>query len=371
MQFQLYLPTQIFAEPEAVAKHQEEFGRWGKRCLIVTGAQAAKKSGALDDVTAALEQNGVEWQVFDKVGQNPLLSVCLQGGQQAAAFGAEFVVGIGGGSALDAAKAVAVFGANPDLPAMGIYDSWVNPALPILLVGTTAGTGSEINPFSVLTIDETGVKRSWNHPGQSYAKAAFGDARYTYSLSHSFTMSTGLDAVCHALEAYFSNIEDSVSDLCAVEAVRLLLPVLRDIWATGAEPTPEQRTALYLGSLYAGFALNRCGTACCHMMGYCLTEEQQIPHGYACALFLPEMIRYAVPLLPQKAHRLFKTLGLYAGELCQSLEQMTEVTIHPLSEAALEALLLRWDGSKNMLRMPGDFTTAKQREMGERILCSH
>lgn len=367
MDFQFYMPVKLFVEEYAVKNHMEEFSHYGKRCLIVTGAASAKKSGALDDVTAALDAQGVQWQVFDKVGQNPLVDTCHRGGAAAAEFAADFIVGIGGGSPLDAAKAVAVFAANPALPGEGIYGTWEHTALPLLLVGTTAGTGSEITKTSVLTDDKTGRKAGWGN-ADSYAKVSFGDPRYTASLPLDFTVSTALDAVSHALEAYFSKAADSVSDMFAIEALKLLLPTLKTVWMSSEMPTADQRAALYDGSIYAGFALNRCGTLFCHTMGYYLSEEAGIPHGYACAAFLPELITRSVPLAPQKSRTLFSAIGIYAQELGDTIRLMTTAEFDPIIDNKLEQLLLRWQGNKNMERTLGTLDTTAQQDIARRVL---
>lgn len=366
MDFQFHLPTKLFVEEQAVKNHMEEFARYGKRCLIVTGAASAKKSGALDDVTAALDAQNIKWRLFDSVGQNPLVTVCHSGGAAAVEFAADFIVGIGGGSPLDAAKAVAVFAANPTLVPEGIYGTWEHTALPLLLVGTTAGTGSEVTKFSVLT-DAAGHKHSWGND-DSYAKVSFGDHRYTASLPTDFTVSTALDAVSHALEAYFSKAADSISDIFAIEALKLLMPTLKEVWMSSGMPTAAQRAALYDGSIYAGFALNRCGTLFCHAMSYYLTEEVGVPHGYACAAFLPELITRSVPLAPQKSRTLFGALGVYAQELGDTIRLMTTAEFDPISDEKLEQLLLHWQGGRNMERTLGTLDTEAQRKIGQRVL---
>ena len=105
-----YMPTKIIAENESVTKNSALFANYGKKCLVVTGKSSAKLCGALDDVIAALDSNNITYKIFDKVTQNPLIETCIEGGKAARDFGAEFVVGIGGGSPLDAAKAnIALF----------------------------------------------------------------------------------------------------------------------------------------------------------------------------------------------------------------------------------------------------------------------
>lgn len=366
MEFLFDMPVRLFAQQNAVEKHQEEFGKYGKRCLIVTGHNSAKACGALDDVTKALDNQGIAWKVFDQVGQNPLVSVCYQGGREAIAFGADFIVGIGGGSPLDAAKAVAAFGADPELTPEGLYQPHRLSALPLLLVGTTAGTGSEVTRFSVLT-DDKGHKRSWGN-ASSYARASFGDPRYTLSLNRKFTLSTGLDAVAHALESYFSVEGDQVSQSFAMMALKLLLPALKEVWLAEGEPTLEFRERLYLGSLYGGMAINRTGTAFCHTMGYWLSEERKIPHGFACAVFLPDFIQYTVPLAPEKAMKLFSALGMYAQELCDTIIMLTDAEYEPATDEELEGLLDRWENSPNMKRTPGSFDRQQQRRIAEKVL---
>lgn len=367
MNFQLNMPVRLYVGENAVQNHPAEFARYGKKCMIVTGAASAKKSGALDDVTAVLTAQGVAYQVFDEIGQNPLLSVCYRGGQAAIDFGADFLVGIGGGSPLDATKAIAVFAANQSFSPMDLYDGKNHGALPFLLVGTTAGTGSEITKYSVITVDETGGKRSWNCDN-SFAQAAFGDARYTVSLSRDFTLSTGLDAVAHALEGYYSKSADALSDLFALEAMKLLLPALKEVWMDGNLADLDLRNRLYTGSIYAGMTLGSTGTAFCHLMSYYLTEEAGIAHGYACAVFLPDLLDYSVPLMPGKSRKLFQAIGMYAADLADTIQMMTTAEYAPIDDQKLETLLRRWGGTTNIARTPGDFNAEIQREIAEKIL---
>ena len=369
MELNHLMPVHVITGQNVIARNSGLFRSWGKRCLIVTGRHSAKACGALDDVTAALDQEGIAWDVFDKVGQNPLLSVCVEGGRAAAAFGADFLIGIGGGSPLDATKAIAVFATN-DMDPMELYQPRKVPPLPFILVGTTAGTGSEVTCYSVLTVDATGRKRSWGDRG-SYAQVAFGDPRYTLSLNRKFTISTALDAFSHAMEGYFSKAADPVSDAFAILAMELLVPALqelRDLPEDGFAPTLELRERLYAASIYGGMTINKTGTAFCHQMGYTLTEDHGVPHGQACAVFLPEYIRRGTLACPDKAQRLFARLGVFAGPLCQLVESLTEAVFPPYTPSQVEELLARWDGSKNMVRSPGEFNVENQRKVALAIL---
>ena len=160
MDFNFHMPVHVVSGEGAVARNSTLLRTLGRRCLIITGGSSAKRSGALADVTAALDLWEIGWAVYDAVGPNPLVSACHEAGVVARSVRAEFIIGIGGGSPLDAAKAAAIFAANEELAPMDIFQrEGANPPLPLALVGTTAGTGSEVSPVAVLTIDESGRKK--------------------------------------------------------------------------------------------------------------------------------------------------------------------------------------------------------------------
>lgn len=362
MDFQFFMPARMLTGEGIVEKHSSDLAALGSRCLIVTGKNSAKKTGALSDVTTALDRHDIPWQVFDGIGQNPLLSACHAAGAAARAFQADFLIGIGGGSPLDAVKAAAVFAVNPRLAPPDIYDGWENPALPFALVGTTAGTGSEVTKVSVLTHDETGRKRSISAP-DLYARISLGDPKkYTITLPRRYTISTALDAVAHAVESYFAASADPISRACSVEALLLLLPALRAIAdPPDALPDSDGREKLYLGSIYAGLAFNGTGLCFPHAMGYLLSEEYDIPHGEACAVFLPQFIEQAVKEKAQLSSRLLARLGLRKQELCSYIAGFTAgLTLPRFSDEELRSLLPRWETSPNMARTPGDFGPEKQ-----------
>lgn len=344
------MPFRLITGRGCVAAHSGAFAKLGDKCLIVTSGSAAKKSGALNDVIAALEKEHIAWTLYDQVKPNPLLVDCKAAGEQGRAFGAAFVVGIGGGSPLDAAKAAAVFAAN-DIEPMEIYSlDWKNPALPLVLVGTTAGTGSEVAPFSVLTKPD-GRKKSIGSE-QCYATVAFGDAAYTDSLPRHFTVSCALDALSHAVEAYFCTSGNEMSDLYALEAARILLPdlaALRSI-RDAADIQPEMRERLYYASVLAGFALAKCGTCYCHSLGYFLSEEHGVAHGMACAATLPDFLRRAGRLVVGKPERLRAVTGNSCEKIAALVEQLAELPKIELTAAQIAEIADRYDGSPNYKR---------------------
>lgn len=369
MTLQFHMPAKMIAYAGAVAQNGPALAALGSRCLIVTGRSSAKLSGALADVTAALDAAGVPWQLYDQIGQNPLLSKCHQGGAAARAFGADFLIGIGGGSPLDATKAVAVYAANPQLGEEEIYEGWPNRALPFALVGTTSGTGSEVNPYSVLTADATGKKRSISSP-DLYAALSLGDGgRYTASLSRDFTVSTALDALSHSLESYFTKRADPLSRGFCLGALRLLLPRLRELAADPtALPTTQGREELYYAALLSGLAINQTGTAFCHPMGYVLTEEHGVSHGLACAVFLGEYLQWCQSQEPELFDRLMDDLDTTREDLSRLIAQLAAIPLPALSDQKVQELLDHWASSNNMKQTPGTFDRDRQLEVAQRVL---
>ena len=297
MLLDFYMPTKIIFGEGAAERADAELVR-GKHALIVTGKHSAELSGALGDVKTILEQHGAKYSQFDKIGENPLLSVCFEGGAYARECGADFVIGIGGGSPLDAAKAIAAFAANPETQAQQLFSAKLSPALPLVLIPTTSGTGSEANNYSVLTLDNSNVKKTFKNE-YSYADVAVLDPRYTYSLNENYTVSTALDAFCHCIESYLSPKSTDFSRSLAVYGGKKLwnaLKVLKEDCAKVCTKTPDGvaaavRRDLMAGALAGGMAINTTGTGFPHPLGYSLTLYSQIPHGRACAIFIGEYIK--------------------------------------------------------------------------------
>lgn len=350
------MPARLITGPGCVGASAALISAYGGRCLIVTGASGAKRSGALDDVTAALDAQGIAYQVFDKVRPNPTVTQCAEGGVAARELGADFILGVGGGSPLDAAKAVAVFAANPGLSEDGLYaGNWPAPPKPCVLVGTTAGTGSEVTPVSVL-IDSKGRKHSLRSE-RIYAAIAFGDAKYTETLSRAVTLSTGVDALSHCIESYFSKKADEVSRAFAVRGARLLVPSLSA--AAEVAPSPELRTRLYEASILGGMAINTTGTNMPHNVGYYLTERYGVPHGVACAVFQPALLSHMKRSVPETAAAFYRECGFDENALLAVLHKVTPALDVRMTEEEIRGQLPRWENNASVEGALGDITAAQ------------
>ncbi|MBQ4424443.1 MAG: iron-containing alcohol dehydrogenase [Lachnospiraceae bacterium] len=351
-----YMPGRLIVGENAVRTNAALLKTYGLRCLIVTGGSSAKKSGALADVTEALKEQGIAFELFDGIEQNPSVASCLRAGRMAAAFGAQFILGIGGGSPMDASKTIAVVTANPELTEEKLYAyEWKENPLPIVLVGTTAGTGSEVTKISVLT-DSSGKKHSIK-ADTMYASLAFGDPRYTMTLPPRFTLSTGLDALAHCVESYFSKMGDDISRGFAAAGIRILMKELPAVKA-GDVLSLSQREQLYHASILGGLAINTSGTIFPHSVGYLLTEEYHVPHGIASACFMPDLLDFTAAGDPQLAEAFYAHIGAEKEAFTAWVEGLLPGLDVVMSEEQIDAALPRWDNNAQRLNTAGNLTLA-------------
>ncbi len=360
----IYMPVKVFFGKDCMKTESGIFDRMGKSCLIVTGAHSGRKSGALDDLENIFHEKNIKYHIFDEITPNPPASDCIRGAAFARSIDADFIVGVGGGSALDAAKAVAICAANPGYDVEGLYKRQIpSKKLPLILVGTTCGTGSEVTGVSVLT-DETGHKRSISGE-DCYGDVAFCDSSYIYSLSRESVVSTSLDALAHLTESWFSPFADGYIRAIGKEAISLMdeaLSYLYDTREEGASVSEAVIDKLYTASIYAGLMLNRCGAGFPHTMGYALTEKFGVPHGKACTFFYGEYLKRA-----EKYGEFFDEFRESFSDFEKFLscvEALTNVKKLSASEEEIKNWVSRWEGNKNFLNTPGGFTT----EDAEKVL---
>ena len=266
----------LHALPEVL----KEFGI--ERCVLVCGRHFAARAEALRQEIPAIRA------VFSEVEPNPQLSGAAETARLAREMNAQAVVGIGGGSALDTAKfaaAIAPGGADPEAYYHGEVPFPSDP-LAVICVPTTSGTGSEVTQVSVISHGKE--KRTINHPA-FMPKAALVDPALTYSVSPYTTMITGLDALCHAVEGYWSRYHQPIPELYAAEAVRLILENLETAARDGSNK--EARAALSYASLLGGLSFAQTKTAACHACSYPLSELYHLPHGEACAFTFDSLVR--------------------------------------------------------------------------------
>ncbi|GGF64667.1 alcohol dehydrogenase [Azorhizobium oxalatiphilum] len=263
------------------------------RVLIVTDP-GILKAGLLAPALEVLRAAGIAHRIFDKVEADPPEEIVLAAAAEAVDMGAQGVLGLGGGSSLDVAKLAALLAKGEESLA-DIYGVGLarGPRLPLILVPTTAGTGSEVTPISIVTTghnEKKGVVSACLIPD-----VALLDPDLTLGLPPAVTAATGVDAMVHAIEAYASASPNNnpVSRALAQEALRLLGANIRTAVHHGQDR--EARKAMLLGSLLAGQAFANSPVAAVHALAYPLGGHYHLPHGLTNALVLPHVLRFNLP----------------------------------------------------------------------------
>ncbi|MFK0087408.1 iron-containing alcohol dehydrogenase [Pseudomonas sp. NPDC090755] len=288
----------IVCEVGALQGIGQVFAALAARRVLLVCDPGIVKLGFAAKACAALEAAGCTVAVFDQVVADPPAAVVEEAVSQGCAFEADGVLGLGGGSSLDAAKLVALL-INSEQRLEDLYgtDKARGQRLPLVLVPTTAGTGSEVTWVSVIT--DAQQRKQAVYAAQLMPDVAVLDPELTRGLPALVTAATGLDAMVHAIEAYTSRTrKNPVSDGLATTALRLLGGNLRKVLADGSDLAA--RSAMLQGSLMAGMAFVNASVAAIHGLAYPLGARFHIPHGHANALVMAPMIRFNVPAARQQ-----------------------------------------------------------------------
>jgi alcohol dehydrogenase class IV len=278
----------------------------GKRVLVVADPGFAK-TGSFLQVTQSLEREGLSLVLFDRVEPEPRTVVADQGGEVARKERCDFVLGVGGGSAMDTAKAAAVLATNGGQARdyQGL-DKVPRPGLPKGMVPTTAGTGSEVT-FTAVFINEEEKKKAGINSPHLYPEMSVLDPELTLSLPPAVTAFTGMDALAHAVESYTSKAAHSLSEMFSLEGIRLIGKSLRRAVEVGSDL--DARSDMLLGSLLAGIGLANAGVTAVHSLSYPLGGRFRVPHGVGNGLLLPAVMEYNALSLPEKFARIAGAIG--------------------------------------------------------------
>ncbi|APT71561.1 alcohol dehydrogenase [Thermosipho affectus] len=340
-----YLPTKVFFE-DGYKDSIIEIEKLGNTFLIITG-KSSKKNKSLDELVDVLKKLNKKFEIFDETLENPPKEMLYKIIDK---FGKNWdvIVGLGGGSPMDAAKAIAVLCKN-DIKVEDLYDNLkYNSASKILCIPTTSGTGSEVTQYSVLTINN--VKKGFKHD-VIFPNVSILEPKYTLTLSKELTISTALDALSHAVESFLSLRASEFSKLYALEAIKLIKQNLNKL--VEDLQNYELRKKIMLASFYAGIAISLTGTTIAHSLGYSLTSEKGIKHGLATAVFLPFEVKNS-----GKEEEIKEILG-DPLEFLKSLNVSIEFSIE---DEEIERWSNRVLNSSHVKVTPGNYNLNKIRE---------
>ncbi len=313
------------------------------RPLVVIDRNLAE-AGFRDKVSAVLEGARISCTLYDKTEPEPPIELADEGTRLALKKRCDGVVGIGGGSAMDLAKAIAVLAANKAKAEdfLGL-NKVPGPGLPKIMVPTTAGTGSEVTFTAVFIRKKLKKKEGMNSP-YLYPELALLDPELTVSLPPHPTATTGIDALCHAIESYTSINASPMSEVMSLEAIRLISENLRTAVHDGSNI--EAREAMLLGSLYAGLGLANAGVTAVHSLSYPLGGKYGVSHGLANTIMLPRVMAFNLPGALEK----FVDVAEVMGEVVDDL---------PLREAAYLAV----EAVESLIEDCGVMTTLEELEI--------
>jgi alcohol dehydrogenase len=260
-----------------------------RNALLVTD-KGFLGTGLIDSPAATLRAAGIQVEVYSDVLADPPEHIVLHAADNARVHGTDIIIGFGGGSSMDVAKLIAILVAT-DQPLSSMYGigNVKGKRLPLVQIPTTAGTGSEVTPISIVTTGET-TKMGVVSP-KLYADLAILDAELTTGLPPKVTAATGIDAMVHAIEAYTSrHKKNALSDMLAREALKLLSRNLVAACENGGNV--QARQAMLLGAMLAGQAFSNAPVAAVHALAYPIGGIFHVPHGWSNALVLPHVLRF-------------------------------------------------------------------------------
>jgi len=330
--FRFYLPTRIEFGVGTLERVGEEAAKLGRRALIVISRGGSmRRTGILEKVQNFLSEHGVTSIIFDEVQPNPIAPTVDEGAQIAREEKCDLVIGLGGGSPIDTAKCIAFMAKSP-----GKFWDYVQSgsggrrtpqeALPIIAIPTTAGTGTEADPFAVISNPETKEKIGIGFE-LLFPKVSLVDPQLMLTVPKDQTAYTGMDAFYHALESYLNLNHQPASDLLALQAIRLIAEYLPRAYENGQDL--EARTKLAWASTAAGICETLAGCIGLHALEHPVSGHYpEVPHGAGLAALGPAFFEYILPYVQERLACVAEAMG----------EKTDGLTLEEAAKAAISAI---------------------------------
>lgn len=312
MNFDYYIPTKILFGAGKLNQLADEKLPGKKALIVISSGTSMRKFGYLDRVVGLLERQGVESVVYDKILPNPIKQQVMEGAVVAKDNGCDFVVGLGGGSSIDAAKAIAIMAVNP-----GDYWDYIgsgsgkgkpveNGALPIIAITTTAGTGTEADPWTVVTNGEE--KIGFGDPTCTFPAISVVDPELMTSVPPMLTAFQGFDALFHSVEGYLANIATPMSDIYALESIRLVAEYLPRAVADGDDA--EARGNVALANTLAGMVESTSCVVSQHALEHAMSGmHPELPHGAGLIMLSEAYLSAFVEKVPERYAKMAQAMG--------------------------------------------------------------
>lgn len=329
MNFNYHVPTKILFGPGKLNELAKETIPGRKALIVISSGNSMKKNGYLDRLVQILNNKGIESVVFDKILPNPIKSHVMEGAALAKKENCDFVIGLGGGSSIDSAKSIAVMAKNP-----GDYWDYVsggsgkglpvkNGALPIVAITTTAGTGTEADPWTVITKEDTNEKIGFGIPS-TFPTLSVVDPELMLTVPSHLTAYQGFDALFHSTEGYIAKVATPISDAYALKSIELIAKYLPICVKDGNNI--EARTQVALANTLSGFVESTSSCTSEHSMEHALSANHpELPHGAGLIMLSEAYYTFFASKVPERFIAMAKAMGVDVDSLPEEERPMSFV----------------------------------------------
>lgn len=343
---EFYTPEKIIFGSGGLSQVGAEAKRLGNKVLVVLGRSAMRKSGALDRLTRLLKENNLEYIIYENIPSDPTVETVDTGASLARKGSCNLVIALGGGSVLDTGKAISAMVTNEGSVAdyqeiEGKGRKFQHKPIPFIAIPTTSGTGSEATRNAVITNTKLGLKKSIRDP-LLIPEVALVDPELTLSLPPHITAICGGDALTQCIEPYLGKKSQEITDTLALHAIGLIGKSL--VKAVKDGKNLEARKNMAMAALLSGLCLSNSGLGAAHALSHPLGVYYKIPHGLSCAVLLPYVMEFNLPVVTKKLAKIAQSLGenislLSETEAAQrAVEKIKEI----LSEVGIKKNLSEW-----------------------------
>ncbi|TYG34723.1 iron-containing alcohol dehydrogenase [Lonepinella koalarum] len=326
--YSLFNPSKVIGGAGSLSQIADVIKGYNATNVVLITDEGVFKAGLINKPKQLLEQAGIGVHIISNVPPEPPISAVNEIFEQSVKCNAEAVIGLGGGSAMDTAKLVALMLNNKDIALTEVTSGakkFVHRSLPTLMIPTTSGTGSEATQNSIVLDTERELKIGVVDE-KLVASAVILDAELTLSLPKHITANTGIDALCHAIECYISKKSSPFSEMFALKAVELITKNIRTAFNHGTDI--QARENMLLGSFLGGACIATSSTVAVHALSYPLGGKYHIPHGLSNAILLPDVMKFNLPVCEEKFANVAFAMGLDVQGL--TLRQAAEKMIDEL-----------------------------------------
>lgn len=349
MDITYHMPVKVMMEKGIVIKKHYEFKGFGKKAFIITGKSSSKINGSLEDVEAALDKEGIDYYIFDRVEENPSLETIEDASKIGLEQNVDFIIGVGGGSPIDAAKAIAVMIKNPQLNKDNLITPEKLEALDVIAIPTTSGTGTEVTQYSVLTDHKNKTKRNLGQ--EVFPKLALLDPKYTEKMDLDTTVSTAIDALSHIIEGYLNRHANDITDALAERGIKIWGECKDDLVSGDIKNTSREK--LMIASNIGGMIIAQTGTSLPHGMSYPLTYHKGISHGFAIGSLYKEYLKIFKDR--KKVNKIYELLGLESHkEFEELMDKLVKVHIHVTQDEIKKYTDEVWENKEKLANHPED-----------------